>query len=336
MLAPPGNRDYAVGLRPPLRHLVPAHTLYHLVGREKQYTLGRCGHDFINQYYQPVDSSLLVNDIFDKRVHLAIGQRIEFDSIGVLAVLVRRLIFGKQGSVGSHPPAVPAQVEGEPVGRGIIGAFAAVESPDFDDAAQARLGRAEEIGISAGLAHGLGGKRTSAVNGCEEFSELLRALVQLPDKVDIPAPGVFEAVDEEAAHIHIVDPHAFGAETLLASHALHRRARYKELFEQPAVELGEFVAACEGALIQAVVCGTCAVTADYGLDKLTDKVVYHGPFAAIDQHVALGNDVAVTVAHEVGPLVAVGIALIPLAAFAQVSRRTPGSVGLSQYFFLHP
>ena len=140
--------------------------------------------------------------------------------------------------------------------------------------------------------------------------------MQLAHEVYVPSAGVGECVDEESAHVDVLDPYPGGAEAVFGDDALDSAAGDEELFEQACVEFGEVVEACEGGVFATGVAtlfgGTVAVVADDGFDELADEVVGEGFYAGA-YHGSVFGFVASGGAYGVAPLVAVGVSF---AAFA--------------------
>ena len=143
MLAATRYGNHSVGVCPHRCDVVPRHIVHHLVDREEQHTFGGGGHHLVYHHYQAVDMPLLVNDIFDERMHLAVGERIELHHEGMRAVGIVRVVLAKQSAVGSKIAAVPHEVEGRRVCAG--SRLATVYRPHFYHPAPAFGSGAEEI-----------------------------------------------------------------------------------------------------------------------------------------------------------------------------------------------
>ena len=105
-------RDHGPGARPGGRIFAEADAGHLRLDGHEQGALGGGADDVVDQGDQAVDMSLLVDDVFDKGMDLAVDQRIEFHDKRVLAVGPGGVFGIEEGAVGGKPAATPAHGHG--------------------------------------------------------------------------------------------------------------------------------------------------------------------------------------------------------------------------------
>lgn len=80
------NWNYAIRLGPSRRNLIPPYGRRLLLYRKKEDSLGRISQHVVEEDNEAVDGALLIDDILDKGMDLAVGERIEADDEGMRAV----------------------------------------------------------------------------------------------------------------------------------------------------------------------------------------------------------------------------------------------------------
>ena len=287
-----------------------------------------------------IDKLLLVDDVFDKRMNLAVGERIEFEH----ERMHRRIVLAENDAGGGQPTATPhvanrpsalhAIVEALSLSRSDVEqgsafavvtaiTFAAFESPQFDDAIAVRVAACKKFGADRrGLSEcpaDVDGTRAASVGETAE-DVAHRHVVELPDEATVVAARVGNLARKHLRRADVGDFHTRATDL----NALKACAANQKFFERTAVDfVGEISRQRVGNVLGRGVGGLAAEAPDNTFDQLTNKVVGRRRFTRQLAVLLLCNLRAIVESDGVEPLAAIGEIHIALATSAEVAVALP-------------